>query len=129
MSDCGRMSAAYRWGVLIALLGGWMVVVTTALGQQTRDSANPEGKWEVLEGCTLVTNSMIDGDSFQVQHKDRTYIFRLYFVDAPEADVSLRERIEDQAAYFGISTADIPRTGKLAAQFTRERLTGRELRW
>jgi competence protein ComEA len=103
-----------------------MAVVTTTPGQQTRDSTNPEGKWEVLEGCTLVTNPVVDGDSFQVQHKDRTYIFRLYFVDAPEADVSLRDRIQDQAAYFGISTADIPRAGKLAAQFTRERLTGRE---
>jgi len=74
----------------------------------------------------LATNSAVDGDSFRVQHKDRTYIFRLYFVDAPEADASLRDRIQDQAAYFGISTADVPRGGKLAAQFTQERLKGRE---
>jgi competence ComEA-like helix-hairpin-helix protein len=103
-----------------------LALTTAVTGQQARDATNPQGKWEVLDGCTLATNSVVDGDSFQVQHKDRTYIFRLYFVDAPEADASLQERIQDQAAYFGISTTDIPRGGRLAAQFTREKLTGRE---
>ncbi len=32
----------------------------------------------------------------------------------------------DQAAYFGIGTKDIPRGGKLAADFSRQKLAGRE---
>jgi competence ComEA-like helix-hairpin-helix protein len=98
-----------------------------APAQQALDAAHPQGKWEVLEGCRIVTNSVIDGDSFRVNHKGRAYVFRLYFVDAPEADASLAERIKDQAAYFGSAITNIPRGGKLAAQFTRERLSGHDV--
>lgn len=56
----------------------------------------------------------------------REYIFRLYFVDAPESDASLDDRARDQAIYFGISPKDIPRAAKQAAQFTRETLTDKE---
>ncbi|MCU0782818.1 MAG: helix-hairpin-helix domain-containing protein, partial [Verrucomicrobia bacterium] len=78
--------------------------------------------WEVLDGCRLATNASAsaDGDSFHARHNDREYIFRLYFVDAPESDATLTERAKDQAAYFGISPDDIPRAGRLASQFTRE---------
>jgi endonuclease YncB( thermonuclease family) len=93
--------------------------------QRATDAANPQGKWEVLHRCRLVTNS-VDGDSFRVICKDREYGVRLYFVDAPETDLTFKERIEDQAAYFGIAAANIPRAGELAARFTREKLTGRE---
>jgi endonuclease YncB( thermonuclease family) len=61
-----------------------------------------------------------------VTHKGREYIFRLYFVDAPEADASLTERAVDQAAYFGVAAKDIPRGGRLAAEFTRQKLAGRD---
>ncbi len=83
-------------------------------------------EWEVLTGCQLVTNAVVDGDSFHVRHDGREYIFRLYFVDAPESDPTLKDRAKDQAAYFGISPEDIPRAGQLAAQFTRAALTGTE---
>jgi endonuclease YncB( thermonuclease family) len=94
--------------------------------QRTTDAANPQGKLEVLNRCRLVTNSVVDGDSFRVVCKNREYGVRLYFVDAPETDPTLEERIEDQAAYFGITTANIPRAGEQAARFTREKLFGRE---
>ena len=85
--------------------------------------------WEVLNGCRLVTNTSatLDGDSFHVRHDGREYIFRLYFVDAPESDATLKERAKDQAAYFGISPDDIPRAGRVAAQFTRETISGADL--
>ena len=73
-----------------------------------------------------MTNAAVDGDSFKVIHKGREYIFRLYFVDTPEADASLKERVEDQAAYFGISITNIPRGGRWAGDFTRQKLTGRD---
>jgi competence protein ComEA len=83
-------------------------------------------QWETLEGCRLLTNAVVDGDSFRVLHKEREYLFRLYFVDAAETDSSLKDRVQDQAAYFGISVQDIPRVGKLGAEFTREKLSGRD---
>lgn len=97
-----------------------------APAQRAVDAENPQGKWEVLEGCRLMTNAAVDGDSFKVMHKGREYGFRLYFVDTPEADVSLKERVEDQAAYFGISITNIPPGGRLASAFTRNKLAGRD---
>ena len=77
---------AFRWLLFLTAL---VPVLITA--QQVKDAANPDGKWEVLEGCRLATNSVMDGDSFKVTHKGRGYIFRLYFVDAPEIDPSAGE--------------------------------------
>lgn len=102
------------------------VLLLADLPAQQRSAGGEESRWEVLEGCRLITNAVVDGDSFRVMHQGREYIFRLYFVDAPESDAALTERARDQAAYFGIRSHDIPAAGKLAAQFTRERLAGRE---
>ena len=127
MSVTNQAMTRDRGGLAGAIVCGWLLFSTLwACGQQARTAENPDGKWEVLDGCVLSTNSFSDGDSFQVEHKGRTYIFRLYFVDAPESDASLTERITDQAAYFSLSAADVVRGGKLAGKFTREKLAGRE---
>jgi competence ComEA-like helix-hairpin-helix protein len=116
-----------RWRVARRCLIGLASLAATALfAQQQRGADGAEAKWEVLERCRLVTNAIVDGDSFHVLHSGREYIFRLYFVDSPEADATLDERVKDQAAYFGISPKDIPRAAKLASQFTREILTDKE---
>jgi competence ComEA-like helix-hairpin-helix protein len=99
----------------------------SGLAQIQRTGERQEPKWETLSGCRLVTNAVVDGDSFHVLYRDREYIFRLYFVDTPESDASLKDRIEDQSAYFGISPVDVPHAGTLASRFTREKLTGRDI--
>ena len=114
-----RLAAALKRIVLPCLLGLVLGAVSPLLAQQKSSE-----EWETLAGCRLITNSIVDGDSFRVAHDGREYIFRLYFVDAPEADATLTERAKDQAAYFGILTNDIPRAGALASQFTRELLAG-----
>jgi len=113
--------AALKRLLLSCLLGLALCPTPLLLAQQKSADA-----WEVLEGCRLSTNAnaIVDGDSFHARHNDREYIFRLYFVDAPEADSTLTERAKDQAAYFGISPNDIPRAGRFASQFTRETLSG-----
>ena len=69
-------------------------------------------RWERLENCRLVENEYNDGDSFRVSHKGREYVFRLYFADAPEADSSYAERVAEQAAHFGITSAEAIEIGK-----------------
>lgn len=132
--DESAIRAAYR-GASFERIGrhrGWWwwlalgLCTAPALSAQQRSNATSSNAWEVLEGCRLVTNSIVDGDSFRVQHRGREYIFRLYFVDAPETDVTFKEQVQDQAAYLGIKAADIPRAGRLAAEFTRGTLTRRE---
>lgn len=109
------------------IVSGLFVFATlSALAQRAVDAENPQGKWEVLEGCRLMTNAAVDGDSFKVMHKGREYVFRLYFVDTPEADASVKERVQDQAAYFGVSITNVPPGGRLASAFTRDKLAWRD---
>lgn len=114
-------SRAVKRAVFLCLLGLALCPTPILLAQQKSSDA-----WEVLEGCRLVTNSIVDGDSFRVMHQGREYIFRLYFVDAPEGDSALTERAKDQSVYFGILPNDIPRAAKFASQFTRETLASAE---
>ena len=117
----GRTTAAGR--CLRSGVAVWLLLQSPQLvAQQKRNPSDTASSWEVLHDCRLVTNSVVDGDSFHVSHQDRDYIFRLYFVDAPESNSSITNLLRDQAAYFGILAEDIPRAGKLAARFTRDQL-------
>jgi len=115
-----RCAGIPRW-----ILCGWLLVLPSlTVAQQARDPANPQGKWEVLKKCRLITNAILDGDSFHVLHKGREYLFCLCFVDAPGAVPALGVRFRYQAAYFGHFRHEHS-AGGLAAQFTREKLSQR----
>ena len=81
-------------------------------------------KWREYTGCTLIPNASNDGDSFHVKAgniKSKTYLFRLYFVDTPESEKSLPERLKEQADYFGIANPlDVVKVGKAAVAFTEK---------
>ena len=106
---------------IAAFLGG--NAGSNDLQAQQRIGANAaSNKWEVLEGCRLVEKGARDGDSFHVRHRDREYVFRLYFVDAPEITSTERDWVEDQAAYFGVTTAQVMELGSEASRFTAAQL-------
>lgn len=129
MSSAGLFKSAGPCRTLGVILGVALgLIAFKADGQQKRTAQSPKGQWEVLEGCSLSNDGHFDGDSFQVEHKGRTYRFRLYDVDAPEADETLKQRIVEQAAYFGVVTSDIPRGGKLAAEFSLGKLKGHQFK-
>ncbi len=71
----------------------------------------------------MLAGEFADGDSFHVQTKSRHYIFRLYFVDAPETDERYPDRVAEQAKYWGIDTEDVLPLGKQATEFTRRFLS------
>src|ERR1041384_7629277 len=102
-----------RW-ILSLLLGLSLLPVTAAAGS---------ADWETLKHCQLMPNSANDGDSFHVKCKNREYIFRLYFVDAPETDDSIAERVTEQATYFRLSKQQTLRVGGTAKQFTATKLS------
>lgn len=81
-----------------------------------------EAKWQTYQDCELIPNDFNDGDSFHVRHKKRHYIFRLYFVDTPETDASIPERVVEQADYWEIDEKGALKVGKEATKFTREYL-------
>ncbi|MDA1043671.1 MAG: thermonuclease family protein [Verrucomicrobia bacterium] len=87
--------------------------VIMAFGQMARG-----GTWNSRYECTLVENTYNDGDSFHVRWHGREYIFRLYYVDTPESDASLVERVAEQAEYWGVEPRRIPVLAKEATAFT-----------
>ena len=106
-------SILHRLGLAAALLA--LVAPADALAAK---------KWREYTGCTLIPNASNDGDSFHVKAgniKSKTYLFRLYFVDTPESEKSLPERLQEQANYFGIANPmDIVKVGKAAVAFTEK---------
>jgi len=79
--------------------------------------------WVTLQGGHYLIKRPNDGDSFHVSVEGHEYIFRLYFVDAPETSAEFRDRVEEQATYFGVTVDQVLQVGELAKQFTREKLT------
>lgn len=84
--------------------------------------ASAHEPWRVLPNCRLVPNDSNDGDSFHVRAAGHEYIFRLYFADTPETDTSVPERVEEQAKYFALTTAQTIQLGEIAERFTQQKL-------
>ena len=104
------------WIARTALAGA---IVALSISDLTARSS----KWGTFENCKLIPNPANDGDSFHVRVKRKEYIFRLYFVDAPENDPGLIDRLDEQAKYFGITIAQTLQVGELAKTFTSEKLS------
>jgi endonuclease YncB( thermonuclease family)/predicted flap endonuclease-1-like 5' DNA nuclease len=80
--------------------------------------------WVTLQGGRFLLKRTNDGDSFHISVAGKEYIFRLYFVDAPETSADFRDRVEEQAKYFGITVEQNLELGELAKAYTREKLSG-----
>ncbi len=94
-------------------------------------AAEPPVPFQKVGNCVWKADPWNDGDSFHVVVPNgnpaiRTatveVIVRLYFVDTPEAEATYEARIEDQAAYFGISYEQALQLAQEAATFTEKRL-------
>lgn len=79
-------------------------------------------EWKIFKDCRYLPNAANDGDSFHVRAGGKEYIFRLYFVDTPETDRSIPQRVAEQARYFRVSVPETVRIGLEAERFTRQKL-------
>ncbi len=103
----------------IALIGVavlWLAVVDLHAREGAKD-------WIVLDNCRLIANPANDGDSFHTSVGNTEYIFRLYMVDAPETDEMNPRRLVEQAKYFAITVPQAIEVGRVAREFTREKLS------
>jgi len=122
-----RRASTFKWtrlGPLFALAAVCLAGGDSLHAQQRIATGATSNKWETLEHCRLLEKGWRDGDSFHVRHKDREYVFRLYFVDAPEADAENAERLDDQATFFGLSRSQTVELGHEASKFTGHQLSG-----
>jgi len=109
--------AAFRCAVgMIASAVLWIGAVDLCARDGSKD-------WIVLNNCRLIANPANDGDSFHVSAGAKEYIFRLYFVDAPETDEMTPRRLVEQAKYFSITVPQAIETGRAAKEFTRHKLS------
>jgi endonuclease YncB( thermonuclease family) len=79
-------------------------------------------KWVTLRDCRLIADQYRDGDSFHVACSGKEYVFRLYFVDAPETSDEPEERLREQQKHFGVTHPLLKEAGAAARQFTAEQL-------
>ena len=110
---------------IFSRVGVSALIAVVVLSSATVDvSARDQSKdWIVLKDCRLIANPANDGDSFHVSAGDKEYLFRLYFVDAPETDAMVPGRLVEQAKYFGITVPQAIEVGQAAKEFVRERLS------
>lgn len=85
-------------------------------------SVEARDPWVVFKDCRLVPQKSADADSFRVKADGKEYIFRLYFVDAPETDTEFPARVDEQARYFSLTPQQTIQLGNFAKRFTREKL-------
>jgi len=111
-----------RLALIVGVL--WFLDLNGLIAQQRITTEASTNKWETLEHCRLLEKGSRDGDSFHVRQGDREYVFRLYFVDAPEPNDEEPERTDDQAVFFGLSRAQTLELGREASQFTARELAG-----
>ncbi len=93
-------------------------VLCAALAAHALTPALSLARWYHYENCRLIEQDFNDGDSVHVRCGRRHYIFRLYFVDAPETDLSFPDRVDDQAEYWGLTPGQAVRLGQSATEFT-----------
>ena len=86
-------------------------------------SAHARDPWVTLKDCHYVANEANDGDSFHVRSGSKSYLFRLYFVDAPETALEFGERVNEQAKYFGVTLPQTLQVGEAAKSFVRAKLS------
>lgn len=97
------------------------ILTLVALLPLNAKSSSPH--WVELSPCHLAKSDYSDGDSFHVVCRGRNYHFRLYFVDCPETDTRIPERVTEQARAFGIDENKIIAAGENAHTFTRHFLS------
>lgn len=111
-----RLPARRKIGVALALLAAFQIFTAPGAEAAPREPA----KWVTLSGCRFMTEESSDGDSFHVKYGQREFIFRLYFVDAPEKDESLRDRVKEQCEHFGVTIEEHRKGAEAARKFTAE---------
>jgi endonuclease YncB( thermonuclease family) len=78
--------------------------------------------WFTLNDCRYVAHPSNDGDSFRVKCGEDEFQLRLYFVDAPEGNLTYSERSREQSEYFGVSIDETLKVGARAKQYVEKLL-------
>ena len=84
--------------------------------------ASDKKEWTTLTDCRYAAHKNNDGDSFHVRCGAEEFVLRLYFVDAPETNLTYGERTREQAEHFGATLDDTLKAGASARLLVRDTL-------
>ena len=113
----------HRFSLLVFAL---CLTAFTSIAQEQTITPKHSRHFTRYDGCEFVPTKYADGDSFRVRIGADEFVFRLYFVDAPESDERFPERNAEQAHYFGITSAESVEIGKAAKEFVSGVLAGKK---
>ncbi len=114
----------FRFSIFSRLSLSALIAVVIARTAAVDVGAREKSKeWIVLKNCRFIPNPANDGDSFHVSVSSKEYLFRLYFVDTPETDEMTPTRLVQQAQYFSITVPQAIEVGRVAKEFTRQKLS------
>lgn len=85
-------------------------------------SAADKKNWTTFTDCSYVAHQNNDGDSFHVRCGAEAFVLRLYFVDAPETNLTYGERTREQAEHFGATLDETLKAGARARLLVRDTL-------
>src|SRR6185503_3087592 len=93
-------------------------------------SKKPSQTWVKLANCRYLQQDYNDGDSFHVRSGAQEFVFRLYFVDAPEIEQGPlgrgkgrpSDRSIEQSKYFGVTVEQNSKAGLEAKEFVERSL-------
>lgn len=111
---------------LCLLLAALFCGAFVSLAQEQTITPRHSRKFTRYEGCEFVSTKYADGDSFLVRIGKDEFVFRLYYVDAPESDERFPDRNAEQAEYFGITPEEGVEAGNAAKEFVSGMLTGKK---
>ncbi|OIP58961.1 MAG: hypothetical protein COY75_01585 [Nitrospirae bacterium CG_4_10_14_0_8_um_filter_41_23] len=94
----------------------WMLLIFAYCEAEAADKK----EWVKLTDCQYVAQKYNDGDSFGVKCGTDEYIFRLYFVDAPETNLRYAERTREQSEHFGVTLDETMKAGVKAKEAVRD---------
>jgi endonuclease YncB( thermonuclease family) len=94
----------------------WMLLIFAYCEAEAADKK----EWVKLTDCQYVAQKYNDGDSFGVKCGTDEYIFRLYFVDAPETNLRYPERTREQSEHFGVTLDETMKAGVKAKEAVRD---------
>lgn len=102
----------------------WSVSLLLFLVVSSHAAAPKAKPWQEVKECRWLADRWNDGDSFHVITGDagREIVARLYFCDTLEAETAYRDRLNEQAAYFGITREQAVKIAHEASAFTAKRL-------
>jgi endonuclease YncB( thermonuclease family) len=112
-----RLHGGRHWVSALAAL----LALSLAAEGYAADRPKPK-PWQTLDNCRYMDRKGNDGDSFGLQCGQQKFVLRLYFVDAPETNLTYGERSREQAEHFGASLDDTLKAGYQARDLVRNAL-------